>query len=99
MASVTLAESAKLAQDMLVSGIIDTLITSDQLFQVLPFESFSGSALAYNRYNTHGDAVFAGVGTVLADGSAYSVETHRHLFHRIFVTNKSGCWDSPAGLS
>ena len=35
---------------------------------------------------------------LLADYSAYSVETHRHLFHRIFVTNKSGCWDSPAGL-
>ena len=76
MASVTLAESAKLAQDMLVSGIIDTLITSDQLFQVLPFESFSGNALAYNRYNTHGDAVFAGVGTVMADGSGKTAATY-----------------------
>lgn len=28
----------------------------------------------------------------------YSPRTHPHLFHRILVTNRRGCFDSPAGL-
>ena len=28
----------------------------------------------------------------------YSPQTHPHLFHRILVTNRRGCFDSPAGL-
>lgn len=66
MASVTLAESAKLSQDELVSGIIEDVITVDRFFEVLPFDGIEGNALAYNRENVLGAADVAGVGTDLS---------------------------------
>lgn len=61
MASVTLAESAKLTQDMLLSGVIENVITVNRFFEVLPFMPIEGSALAYNRENVLGDVQVAGV--------------------------------------
>jgi hypothetical protein len=55
MASVTLAESAKLAQNELVAGIIENVITVNRFFEVLPFDGIEGNALAYNRENVLGD--------------------------------------------
>ena len=49
MASVTLAESAKLAQNELVAGVIENIITVNRFFDVLPFDSIEGNALACLR--------------------------------------------------
>lgn len=49
MTSITLAESALLSQNTLVSGIIETVVTTNQFFQVLPFDEIEGNALAYDR--------------------------------------------------
>ena len=57
MASVTLAESAKLAQDELVAGVIENVITVNNMFELLPFDGIDGNALAYNRENVLGDVV------------------------------------------
>lgn len=54
MASVTLAESAKLAQNELVTGVIENVITVNRMFEVMPFDGISGNALAYNRENVLG---------------------------------------------
>lgn len=62
MASVTLAESAKLAQDDLVAGVIENIITVNRMFEVLPFDGIDGNALGYNRENALGDVQVAGVG-------------------------------------
>lgn len=71
MASVTLTESAKLSQDMLLSGIIETIVTVDQFFEILPFREIEGNALAYNRENVVGDSQFLGVGgTITAKAAA-----------------------------
>lgn len=69
MASVTLAESAKLAQDELVAGVIETVITVNQFFQMLGFDAFDGNSLQYNRENVLGGIGSAGVGTDLSGGS------------------------------
>lgn len=69
MASVTLAESAKLAQDELASGVIETIVTVNQFFQVLPFDDFDGNSLQYTRENAMGGAGNAGVGTDLSGGT------------------------------
>lgn len=61
MASVTLAESAKLAQDELVAGVIENVITVNRMFEVLPFDGIDGNALAYNRENVLGDVDTEGV--------------------------------------
>jgi hypothetical protein len=65
MSSVTLAESAKLAQDELVAGVIENVITVNELYELLPFDGIDGNALAYNRENVLGDVQMAGVGTTI----------------------------------
>ncbi len=73
MASVTLAESAKLAQDDLVAGVIENVVTVDQMFQEIPFDGISGNALAYNRENALGDVIRATVGTTFSGAGAGKV--------------------------
>jgi len=65
MPSITLPESALLSQDMLLSGIIETIITVDQFFQVVPFLEIEGNALAYNRELAMGDSDFYTVGDTI----------------------------------
>lgn len=71
MATVTLAESAKLTQDMLLSGVIETIVTVNPIYEVFPFTEIDGNALAYNRENVAGDVQFLGVGgTITAKAAA-----------------------------
>jgi len=67
MATVTLAESAKLAQDTLVAGVIENIVTVNHFFEVLPFDGIDGNALAYNRENALGPVATTGVG--ITDGT------------------------------
>lgn len=62
MPTVTLPESAKLAQDELVAGIIEDIITVNQMFQVVPFDEIDGNALKYNRENVLGAVATTGIG-------------------------------------
>ncbi len=48
MANLTLSNQKLLANDMLVSGIIDSIVTVNQFYSVLPFAGIHGNALAYN---------------------------------------------------
>lgn len=70
MPSVTLAESAKLALDMLVAGVIENIITVNKMYQLLPFDGIDGNSLAYNRENVLGDVINAGVGTTFSGAGA-----------------------------
>ena len=70
MASVTLAESAKLAQDDLVAGVIEDIITVNRMFDVLPYDGIDGNSLAYNREASLGDVIMAGVGTTFSGAGA-----------------------------
>ena len=80
MASVTLAESAKLAQDDLVAGVIENVITVNQMFELLPFDGIDGNSLAYNRENVLGDTQVAGVGaTITAKAAATFTKVNSNL--------------------
>jgi hypothetical protein len=70
MASVTLAESAKLAQNELVAGIIEDVITVNRMFEVLPFEQMTGNAVQYSRENALGDVIVSTVGTTFSGANA-----------------------------
>jgi hypothetical protein len=70
MASVTLVESAKLAQDELVAGVIENVITVNRMFEMLPFDGIDGNALAYNRENALGDVQAAGIGSTITAKAA-----------------------------
>jgi hypothetical protein len=65
MPSITLAESAKLANDDLVAGVIENVITVNELYDLLPFDGIDGNSLAYNRENVLGDVQMAGVGSTI----------------------------------
>lgn len=71
MATVTLAESAKLTQDMLLAGVIEQIVEVNPLFEVFPFTEIEGNALAYNREKVLGNVQFLGVGgTITAKAPA-----------------------------
>lgn len=78
MASVTLAESAKLSRNMLVAGVIENVITVNKSFQFLPFMGIAGNAIQYQRENALGDVTVGGVGdtfTSLGAGKAAATFT------------------------
>jgi hypothetical protein len=80
MASVTLAESAKLAQDDLVVGVIENIITVNQMFEMVPFDGIDGNSLAYNRENVLGDVETLGVGgTITAKNAATFTKVNADL--------------------
>lgn len=71
MPSVTLAESAKLSQDLLVQGVIENVISVNPIYQIFPFDQIEGNSLKYNRENALGDAEFIAVGdTITAKAAA-----------------------------
>ncbi len=47
--SVTLAESAKLTTDVLLRGVIETVLKESPILQVMPFVHIEGNGLTYNR--------------------------------------------------
>lgn len=49
MAGLTLGTQRDLTNDMLVKGLIDSIVTVNQFYQALPFKGIEGNALAYTR--------------------------------------------------
>lgn len=71
MPSVTLAESAKLSNDLVVQGVIENVISVNPIYQLLPFDQIEGNSLKYNRENALGDAEFIATGdTITAKAAA-----------------------------
>jgi hypothetical protein len=60
--ALTLAEASKLSQDMLLTGVIETIIQESPVLQVMPFIEVTGNGLIYNRENTLPSASFYDVG-------------------------------------
>ena len=46
---LTLGTQRDLTNDMLIKGIIDSVVTVNQFYNMLPFKGIQGNALAYNR--------------------------------------------------
>src|SRR4030042_3125374 len=47
--ATSLAEAAKLSNDALLQGVIETIIKDSPLLQTMPFIEIVGNALTYNR--------------------------------------------------
>ena len=50
--ALTQVEAAKLTNDLLLRGVIETIVSESAVLQHLPFVDVTGSALTYNRENT-----------------------------------------------
>lgn len=60
--ALTLAEAAKLSNDIILQGVIETVIQDSPVLQVLPFIEITGNGLTYNRENAAPTAAFFDVG-------------------------------------
>ena len=74
--ALTLAEGAKLSNDILLQGVIEETIYDSPVLQVLPFIEVVGNALTYNRENALPSIAFYAVGDVWAESApTFSQET------------------------
>ena len=60
--ALTLNEAAKLSNDILLTGVIETVVKESPILQVLPFIEIVGNGLTYNRENAAATASFFDVG-------------------------------------
>ena len=60
--ALTLAEAAKLSNDVLLQGVIETIVKDSPVLQRLPFIEIIGNGLTYNREATAPSAGFFDVG-------------------------------------
>ena len=50
--ALTLAEAAKLSNDMLLQGVVETMVKDSPILQQLPFIEIIGNGLTYNQEKT-----------------------------------------------
>jgi len=60
--ALTLAEAAKLSNDMLLQGVVETIVKDSPVLQQLPFIEIVGNGLTYNQENTLPSIDFYDVG-------------------------------------
>lgn len=60
--ALTLVEASKLTQDLMVRGVIETIVSERALLNYLPFSEIVGNALTYNQENALPSATFFNVG-------------------------------------
>lgn len=58
--AMTLVEAAKLTTDVVLKGVIETMLTESEILQKLPFIDIVGNGLTYNQELTLPDAGFYG---------------------------------------
>lgn len=67
--ALTLAEAAKLSNDMLMQGVVETIVKDSPVLQRLPFVEITGNGLTYNQEKTLPDIDFYDVGDNWAEST------------------------------
>ena len=67
--ALTLDEAAKLSNDMLLQGVVETIIKDSPILQQLPFIELAGNGLTYNREKTLPEIDFYDVGDTWAEST------------------------------
>jgi hypothetical protein len=62
MPSLTLVEAAKIQQNPLIQGVIESIVTVNQIYAYLPFDQIVGNALLYTREDAIGGVAPIGIG-------------------------------------
>lgn len=60
--ALTLIEAGKLTQDLMLQGVIETIVSESQVLTLLPFMDITGNGLVYNQEATLPTANFYSVG-------------------------------------
>jgi HK97 family phage major capsid protein len=67
--AMTKVEAAKLTNDMLLRGVIETIITDSSVLQLLPFEDVTGTAITYNREDAAPSVAWVDVGDTWSEST------------------------------
>lgn len=67
--AITQADAASLSNDLLVRGVIETIVKESAILQYLPFMPVTGTAVRYNREATLPAASFHAVGDTWAEAT------------------------------
>ncbi|HET7035346.1 MAG TPA: phage major capsid protein, partial [Thermomicrobiaceae bacterium] len=67
--AMTLVEAAKLTQDLLLRGVIETIIKESSVLTSLPFMNVTGTAVTYNKEATMPAVSFYSVGDAWTEAS------------------------------
>jgi HK97 family phage major capsid protein len=67
--ALTLAEASKLSNDVLLTGVVETIIKDSPILQALPFIEIVGNGLTYNRENAAATAAFYDVGDTWSEST------------------------------
>lgn len=62
MPSLTLVEAAKVQQNALIQGVIESIVTVNFMYQRMPFDQIVGNALLYTRENALAGVAPIGIG-------------------------------------
>src|SRR5918997_1646300 len=66
---MTKVEAAKLTQDMMLRGVIETIVTESRILELLPFMEVTGTAVTYNREATLPAATFYDAGDTWSEAT------------------------------
>jgi HK97 family phage major capsid protein len=77
--ALTLTEAAKLSNDIVLQGVIETIVKDSPLLQRLPFINVSGNALTYNRENAAPTAAWMAVGDTWTESTPTFTQLTRSL--------------------
>ncbi|HEV2074373.1 MAG TPA: hypothetical protein VGR29_12105 [Thermomicrobiales bacterium] len=67
--AITKAQAAGLSNDMLLGGVIETIVKESAILSFLPFMEVTGTALSYNREVTMPDVNFYASGDTSAEAT------------------------------
>jgi HK97 family phage major capsid protein len=67
--ALTLTEGAKLSNDVVLQGVIETVVKESSVLDLLPFVEIVGNALTYNRENAMASAAFYDVGDTWSEST------------------------------
>ena len=67
--ALTLTEASKLSNDVLLSGVIETIVNESPVLQHMPFIEIVGNSLTYNRENAAPTVAFYNVGDAWAEST------------------------------
>jgi len=67
--ALTLTEAAKLSNDVVQQGVIETVVKESPVLSLLPFIDMVGNALTYNRENAMASAAFFDVGDTWSEST------------------------------
>jgi HK97 family phage major capsid protein len=67
--ALTLVEAAKLSNDVVLRGVIETIVKDSPVLQLLPFIDVNGNAVTYNRENMMATASWFDVGDTWSEST------------------------------